>query len=93
MTSKAITTANLFRDTGFNAYGMPGRVKLLAYKAFIRSQMEYGLAIAPPDKAVMAILDKAQRKILGMMETQRGTFSGKALLVMTSLAPIPGFKS
>jgi hypothetical protein len=88
MAVEAERTAQTFRDTGFNAYGMPGRVKLLAYKCFIRSKMEYGLAIAPPDKAALARLEKAQRTVIGMMETLRGTFSGKAPLVFMSLAPM-----
>jgi hypothetical protein len=69
MIEKAHTAATFFRSVGVNGYGMGERTKLAVYKLFIRSRMEYGLAIMPRDAHLMAMWDKAQNTIL------RGMFS------------------
>jgi len=67
MIEKADKVCTAFQVIGFNSRGMSLRTKLMIYKLFIRSVMEYGLAIMPKKMAVLHCLQKAQNKFLNKM--------------------------
>jgi hypothetical protein len=67
--AKAREASLFFKSVGCNGYGMGERTKVNVFKLFIRSRMEYGLAIMPRDQAMLSLWDKAQNEIL------RGLFS------------------
>lgn len=67
ITKKALKTAAFFKSIGMNGYGMGERVKLTVYKLFIRSRMEYGLAIMPRIKGLLKLWNQSQDTILRWM--------------------------
>jgi hypothetical protein len=68
-TSKANGVAALLSEVGMNGNGWVYSSSTLAYKMFIRSVMEYGIALQPLEKKLTDMLEKCQssalRRILG----------------------------
>ena len=67
MTEKAMATARFFKSIGMNGYGMGERSETALYKLFIRSRMEYGLAIMPRTKGLLKKWNQSQDIILRWM--------------------------
>ena len=55
---------HLFRSMGYNGSGFRERTKIYIFKAFIRSTMEYCLAVMPPLSKWIGRLDRLQHKSL-----------------------------
>jgi hypothetical protein len=64
MIVRAKEAAFFFKAIGCNGYGMGERTKTNIYKLFIRSRMEYGLAIMPRTQSLLTLWDRAQDSIM-----------------------------
>ena len=67
MIVKAQRAVNFFKVLGANGYCMGERTKLMIYKTFIRSRMEYGLQIMHRYRKALSKLEVAQRRFLASM--------------------------
>ena len=63
-TRKAKTTVNFMRSIGLNLFGWPLAGSIRIYKAFIRPQMEYGLALGLLTPTQLKPLEQAQNHAL-----------------------------
>ena len=90
MVDKALAAAGFFNPVGNNGYGMPERPKLVIYKCFIRSRMEYGMAIMPHQKKLLNMWDKAQNKILRGMSSIGPSSNATPLRVLNHLPDAQG---
>jgi hypothetical protein len=85
VTRKCWNMTSLLRSKGFNGNGWTPNTSVLAYKAFLRPIMEYGLALQPLDVGVLKPLESAQRKALLSAFSVAGNTSNLALLTLTGL--------
>lgn len=85
MIENADAAAGFFHPIGNNGYGMPERPKLSIYKLFIRSRMEYGMAIMPYQKKLLNMWDKAQNRILRGMNSIGPNSNATPLRVLNHL--------
>ena len=87
--SKTIGSAANIAALGINGYGLaPGRV-ITAWKAFVRSTLEYGLAVCPLSKSHVKRLDKAQASTLRKC---LGAYRNTSIEAMKRLANADGYE-
>ena len=86
--AKALKTEKFFKSVGMNSGGWHLASKVAVYKSFIRSKLEYGLAILGYSKKQVDELDKVQREALCDMLGVPRNSSASTLRVLTGLATL-----
>lgn len=87
--AKARQTLGYFIRIGFRAGGLRERTKTLAYKLFIRPQLEYGVAIIPHSAAIAVKLDQFQYLAL---RTMLSLAQGYPYATLRALSGCPSMK-
>jgi hypothetical protein len=82
---KAKTMTTILRKRGFNGKGWTPRLSILAYKSFIRSSMEYGLALRLIPAPVINDMESIQMKSLKIAFSVAQQTSNLGLLTITGM--------
>ena len=83
--NKVESTTSFFNTLGLNACGFNLQTKILVYKTFIRSKLEYGLQILYNSRKSINLLEKIQYKSLCTMFSINNKSSYSTLLIITNL--------
>jgi hypothetical protein len=86
--AKALKTEKFFKRIGMNSGGWHLASKIAVYKSFIRSKLEYGLAILEYTKKQVDEIDKVQREALCDMLGVPRNSSASTLRVLTGLVTL-----
>jgi Reverse transcriptase (RNA-dependent DNA polymerase) len=89
MIDKASKTAQFYGHLGYNGTGFQERTKLTIYKTFLRTVMEYAMAIMPVqgNKGLIEKLDKAQHRILCRMFGVHWTTNKSNVRALSGILP------
>lgn len=85
---KCTNTIYMMKSIGFHGYGFDIKTKLLIYKCFIRSQMEYCLSILPLLKHQIEVFERIQALALTTMFSYAKNTSIASLELLTGLLPM-----
>ena len=83
---KLSKTIQFFNMLGMNKGGFRLKTNILLYKSFIRSRMEYGLAIFKANKNDIKNINVIQHSSLCRMFSVNGKSSGKTLEIVTGIS-------
>jgi hypothetical protein len=83
--TKALKTEKFFKSLGMNGDGWHTASKVAVYKSFIRSKIEYGMAILQYSKKEIDDLDKIQRETLCDLFSLSRNSSANTLRIITGL--------
>ena len=83
-----LTAARFMKGKGMNALGWRANTRVLAYKAFLRPIMEYGLQFMPPGCKTIDYMELTQSKVLNMMLSVSRSTSRGAMLKLLQLETI-----
>ena len=82
--NKVENTTSFFNTLGLNVCGFNVQTKILVYKTFIRSKLEYGLQILDNSRKKINFLEKIQYRSLCAMFSINNKSSYSTLLIITN---------